>query len=437
MKIVSLSLQQGVGARPTPIVAKGDAVKRGQVIAEAIPDKLCVPLHTSVTGVVREITDDFIVIEQTEETQDFEKLNLEGSVAEIVRAAGLIGLGGAGFPTYVKLGTQLQKGGYLICNAAECEPVLGHNLFQMEQDIEGLIDGMHISMESTGAEKGIIGMKLKHKGVIKKITSFLKEKGITDIRVLPLRNIYPVGEERALIRDTINQLLPPGALPVEANSIVMNAETLYAVRDAVRFGKPLIDKWVTVAGRLRDIPKNEVFIKEYPLGTSIQEIIDEFGGVVEPVGEILLGGPYTGRRALLSQSLSKTTGGVIVTDEFDRQEKKLGIIQCACGPLEPRLREIAASMGSEVVAKTICKNAHEKNGTYKCQDPGNCPGQAEKVLELKKAGACAVLIGHCTDCSNTVMGSAPKLSMDVHHATDHVLKTMGMPYIRSYDEDQL
>lgn len=437
MRTVKLSISQGVGAPPTPVVQVGDKVQRGQVVAKENPEKLSVPVHASVTGVVKAVTDTIIEIEQTDESMEYVKLAAEDNVVNLVRQAGIIGLGGAGFPTYVKMNTKLQPGGYVICNASECEPVLNHNLYQMENDVEGLIDGMRISMESTGAEKGIIGIKFKHKEVIKKYTAYLKEKQIKDIRLLPLRNIYPVGEERALIRDTVNILLAPGALPVEANTIVMNVETLYAIRDAVKYGKPLIDKWITVAGKFKDVPKNEVVIREYPLGTQVADIVEEFGGVVEPIGEILLGGPYTGKRELEGQALLKTTGSVIATEPFDQQEKKLGIIQCACGPLEPRLREIAESMGAEVVGRVVCKNAHEKNGTYKCQDPGNCPGQAEKVLELRKLGAEAVLIGHCTDCSNTVMGSAPKLGMDVHHATDHVLKTMGMPYIRTYDENQL
>ena len=128
-------------------------------------------------------------------------------VAETVRRAGILGMGGAGFPAYVKLGTDLHKGGFILCNAAECEPILEHNMTQIMEETDALLDGMRIAMEATGADKGIIGIKLKHKEEIKHINGILKEKGIKDIRVLPLRNIYPVGEERALVRDTINVLI--------------------------------------------------------------------------------------------------------------------------------------------------------------------------------------------------------------------------------------
>lgn len=435
--LIRHSLRQGIGAPPTPIVKEGDTVKRGQLIAENDPEKLSVPLHASVTGVIKEVTEEEIVIEQTSDEQDFLPLEVEGSLADIVRASGLIGLGGAGFPSYVKMNTKLQPGGYIVCNAAECEPVLRHNIEQIEKDPEHLIEAMKIAMESTGAEKGIIGMKLKHKDTIKLLTKTLKDMNETAVRVLPLRNVYPVGEERALLRDTINVLLPPGALPVEGNAVVFNVETLYAIRDAVVDKKPYIDKYVTVAGKLKDFKKGESAVVHVPIGTPIKTFIDQFGGIDGEIGEILIGGPYTGRRADETAVIDKIAGGVTFTDKFDQQPKKLGIIQCACGPLEPRLRQIAESMGSEVVGLQVCKNAHEQKVGYKCQDPGNCPGQAEKVLALKKEGAEAVLIGHCTDCSNTVMGSAPKLGMDVHHATDHVMKTMGLHYIRTFDENLL
>lgn len=432
-----LMLQQGIGAKPVPVVSVGDAVKRGQVIAREVPDALSVPLHAPVTGIVRECTEEYLRIEGTDESQAYLPLPPADTVAETVRQAGIIGLGGAGFPTYVKLNTRLRPGGYVLCNAAECEPVLTHNLHQMEKEAEKLIGGMRIAMQATGAEKGIIGMKFKHRDVIKKLTSFLQT--VDDaIRVLPLRNVYPVGEERALIRDTLNQLLPAGALPVEANAVVFNVETLCAVYEAVEEQKPFIDKWMTIGGRLQEIPFGETRVIKVPLGTEFSRLIECFGGIQEPRGEILMGGPYTGRRAGEHAAVQKVNGSLFVTDPFPATEKPLGLILCACGPLEDRMYEIAESMGvSKPVGMEICKNAVEQKVGYKCKDPGNCPGQAEKVLALKKKGAEAVLIGHCTDCTNTVMGSAPSLGMDVHHCTDHLQHTMGRPLIRTFDEELL
>ena len=432
-------LKQGVGVPPTVCVKKGDAVKRGEVIADYDPEKLSVPLHASVTGKVIDVQEDFILVEQTDTSDDYVKLKAGGDDAETVRRAGILGMGGAGFPAYVKMGTKLKPGGYILCNAAECEPILEHNMAQIMAETDALVGGIRIAMESTGAEKGIIGIKLKHREEIKHIVGYLKENKIKDIRVLPLRNIYPVGEERALVRDTINQLIPPGGLPAEANAVVFNVETLCAIYHAVKDLKPCIDKYVTVAGKFKKFKnKGEKEIIHIPYGMLVEDIIEDFGGLDEPIGEILIGGPYTGRRSDDYAAIYKLYGGVTATEPFEKAKGPMGVIQCACGPSKERLFEIANSLGQEPVDHRVCKNAVEqKNGSYKCKDPGNCPGQAEHVLAFKKQGCESILIGHCSDCTNTVMASAPKAGLEVHHATDTALRTMGRPLIRIFDENVL
>lgn len=435
--MIVLDLRQGIGAQPGVVVQENDAVQRGQVLAAAQPDALSVPLHASVSGTVVAITETQIHIEPDGHDDSFLPLDDAGPVWKTVQNAGLLGRGGAGFPTYVKLKTELEPGGYVLCNAAECEPVLRHNLHQIDHETEKLIAGMRIAMDATGAEKGIIGIKLIHTQQIKRLTSYLKEQKIPDIRVLPLRNLYPVGEERALIRDTLNQLLPAGALPVEANSVVFNVETLIGICEAVTERKPAIDKWITVAGRLRGIAEGVSEVLRVPVGTQVKDILRRFGGIAEPYGEILLGGPYTGRRGSPEDAVQKMTGGILVTVPFAQEAGPMGIIQCACGPLEGRMREIAASMGvSEITGYEICKNATPQKVGYKCEDPGHCPGQAEKVLGVYRAGAKAVLIGHCTDCTNTVMGSAAPLGMRVLHVTDAVMDTMCLARTRWMNEEK-
>ncbi|PKK39762.1 Electron transport complex protein RnfC [Clostridiaceae bacterium JG1575] len=432
-----LALKNGIGAPSVPVVAPNDPVQRGQMIARYVPEALSVSLHSPVTGVVEEVTAEAVVIRGEKRSEDFLALDRTLPVGELVRSAGIIGQGGAGFPAYVKLQTDLKDGGYVLCNAAECEPGLCHNLAQIKSNPQGLLRGMRIAMEATGAPKGIIGIKWKHRDTIRLLTGTLKRLGIGDIRVLPLRNVYPVGEERALIRDTLNILLGPGELPMAAHCVVFNAETLDSIRRAVDEGKPLIDKWLTVTGAVNGFEKGDSRVLEVPIGTPVEKVLADLGGVKEPLGEVLLGGPYTGHRAEAGEGVTKILGGIIPTEPFEKVGEPLGIIQCACGPTYPRMLQIAQSMGAPVVAHEICKNAHEVKGAYKCENPGHCPGQAEKVLALKKAGATHVLIGHCTDCTNTVMGSAPKLQMTVHHCTDHIMKTLGKPLIRTYDEDQL
>lgn len=428
MRKYSLVLSQGIGRASEPVVKTGDDVERGQLIADLDKKDLGVPLHSPVKGKVLSVDSEKIIIEGSIDDKKFVPIEKGANDVETVRNAGIIGMGGAGFPTYVKMETDLSKGGYVICNAAECEPILEHNMKQIELEAEKLIEGIKIVQNSTGASKAIIAIKMKNKNAIKALTKLIKNE--KDIRVFPLEDIYPAGDERAVIKSTLNILLEPTQLPFEANCVVLNVETLVAVYEAVVKQKPLIDKYITVAGNFKDISKEKYEVRVYPIGTYVSDIIKEYGGTKEGVGEILIGGPHTGHRAKKEEALTKTSGGVIATDPFMQAEGKLGIIQCACGPIKDRNYEIAESMNAEVVAWTVCKNAHDVNGTYKCEDPGNCPGQAEKVLELRRAGAEEILIGHCSDCSNTVMQAAPKIGLKVHHGTDQAMRAMGLDVIR-------
>lgn len=114
----------------------------------------------------------------------------------------------------------------------------------------------------------------------------------------------------------------------------------------------------------------------------------------------------------------------------------MGLLICACGGDEERMRDLAEKMNAEVVSVQTCKQAVEMKSNLKCENPGNCPGQALKVMNIKKEGAKHILIGNCTDCSNTVMGSAPKMNLEVHHQTDHVLQTVGKDVIRYMTESK-
>lgn len=432
--MLKFNLRMGIGAPASPIVKDGDEVKRGQKIADFDPEQLSVPIYSSVNGKVKEVTDEAIYIEKTDDNKEYLKIDKKDNLADVAREAGIIGLGGAGFPTYVKLNTDLKGEGYLLINASECEPILEHNITQIRENPQKFIDAVKLVKENINAKMAFIAMKIIHTEEIKALTKLLKENNITDIRVFPLKNMYPVGEERAIIRDVLNQLLSVTDLPNAADAVVMNSETTIAIYDAYTDGKPLIDKMMTVAGNLNDLGKNEYAVRTYPIGTILSDIIEEFGGVRENSGEIIIGGPYTGHTMLEKEILSKTVGGIIVADPCE-QVTNLGIIRCACGPNKDRLLHIAEMMGvkeEDLVGYETCKNAKEvKPGVFKCQNPGICPGQAEKVLNLYKNGATDILIGHCTDCSNTVAANVAKIPVEMHHATDHAKDSMGLERTRA------
>ncbi|WAW14257.1 proline reductase-associated electron transfer protein PrdC [Peptostreptococcus equinus] len=431
---VHLLLKQNIGAKNTPIVKVGDEVKRGQLIGDY--EGLGAYLHSSVDGKVIEINDDEIVIEANDvQSEDYVKIQQGSTIQETVKNAGIVGLGGAGFPTHIKLGTDLGGTGYILCNAAECEPILSHNMNQVLANPKKLIRGMQICMEACNAAHGVFALKEIHPKEIQALEKTIDDPRIT-VKAMP--DLYPMGEERAVVRECLGVVLDTDKLPSEVNAVVINSETLGAIVDAVDDLKPLIDKQITVAGYLNTANSLEIF-NNVPIGTKVGDLIERAGGIYKygEYGEIIMGGPFTGLSTTYDSPIKKATGGILVTKPYEKDTRKMGLLVCACGGNEARLREIAGYMNSEVVGVERCKQAVEgKGGVLKCENPGHCPGQAEKMLKLKKAGAETVLISNCTDCTNTVMGVAPKMKMPVYHQTDTILETMGIEKVRYLKDGQ-
>lgn len=423
MGLQKILLRQHVGAPCEAIVKVGDRVKKGSLIAK--PTGLGANIFSSVYGEVKEITEDAIIIEKDED-QPEEFVELEGEdKLQLIKDAGVVGMGGAGFPTAIKLGTKVK---YILVNAAECEPLLHHNVDQMVDNTELTIRGLKYVMEICQAEKGIFAIKAKNQKAVDALVEGTKGDNSLDIHLLP--DIYPMGEERAVVREVLGILLQPTDLPSVADAVVINVETLQRVAEAIELKKPCFSKNVTVVGKLNGGTDPHVFM-DVPVGTSVKELIERAGGIYGEYGEVIMGGPFTGKACELDAPITKTTGGIIVTQPFeDLKGEKMGLLVCACGGNEERMQDLAKKMNAEVVCVQKCKQAADVKGNLKCENPGNCPGQALKVMNIKKAGAKHILIGNCTDCSNTVMGSAPKMNVEVHHQTDHVLQTVGKDVIR-------
>jgi proline reductase-associated electron transfer protein PrdC len=425
-------LKQHIGAESVPVIVKDDTVNRGQIIALKPENSLGANIYSSVSGVVKEVTDTEIVITADEVQPDtYTKLTKEEPL-ELIEEAGIVGLGGAGFPTYVKLSQPFEKDGVVIVNAAECEPILEHNIYSIEKNPEQLIRGLQIVMDITKAKWGIIAIKKIHKEAIDSLQQVLHEKRITDISLSFLQDIYPMGEERAVIRETLGVLLGVKALPMDANSIVINVETVCRIEEAVDLKKPLIDKNMTIAGKIKGNENLIQVFENVPIGISVEEMFNRAGGLAEDYGELIMGGPFTGKRTYPDSPVIKTTGGLIAAECFPKGPEKIGLLVCACGADKDRLMELAESMGSEVVGVEYCKQARQVKTAYKCENPGKCPGQVQKIMALKKAGAEAVLISNCTDCSNTVMSCAPKLELPVYHCTDGALRAVNHKLVRRF-----
>lgn len=427
---IILLLKQGVGKPSVPCVKKGDKVKVGQLIAK--PQGLGANLHSSVDGVVSQVTDTAIYVKTSKVVKTIgqnepKKIKADkNDLLACVDEAGVVGMGGAGFPTAAKLSTKLNDG-YILVNAAECEPILAHNMAQLVQYPNETIKGIQYAMKIANAKQGIIAIKQKHKEEIDSILKALK--GIDNIRVHLLPDIYPMGEERAVVRECLGILLPVTALPSEANAHVINVETVLRVYEAIEHRRPIVSKKITVSGKIKGLKNGVKVFNDVPIGLKVKDVINAAGGIDGDYGEIIMGGPFMGKPCSLDHPVTKTTGGIIVTKPFKNYKKaKVGLLVCACGANEDRLKDIARKYNMEVVDVEYCKQAKDPkgNGVYKCENPGNCPGQALKCMNIKKAGATEILISNCSDCTNTVMGSAPGLGLNVHHATDHIFETVGM-----------
>lgn len=436
MENIQILLKQGAVGRPCePIVKIGDKVKRGQLLAT--PAGLGANVHSSISGEVIKINEEMIIIKpDSEQSSAYEKIN-KGTNLEMIKEAGIIGQGGAGFPTFIKIyngqeNKPVLNHGYILVNASECEPGLKHNILQIEEDPAALLRGVHYIMEIAGADKGIIAIKKKNRKAIEALDELLKDDSAIERHLLP--DIYPMGEERAVVRECLGIELEPDKLPSAANAVVINSETIYSCVSAIEDQKPCIDKWVTVRGMIKGGNGAHVF-KNVPIGISVQTLINKAGGADDECGygEIIMGGAFTGKSTTLDAPITKTTGAILLPRPFrDLKGAKVGILVCACGGDLERMRELVQKYNGTEACVCYCKQAKEMpNGTRKCERPGNCPGQVQNNLDFKKAGCEYIIIGNCSDCSNTVMASGPKMGLKVLHMTDLAMMAVGHPLYRT------
>ena len=423
-----LFLKQHIGAPSVPVVNSLDTVKKGALIAKCPDGTLGAHLHTSVSGKVKRVTDEYIEIEaDTVQPDEYEPIKGD-SVIELIEAAGIVGMGGAGFPTHVKLRTKFEVSPTVIINAVECEPVLEHNIRSIEEHPDQVYKGLLYAMEAAGSQKGIIAIKAKHKEAIDRLGNVIDQLKVSIVR---LPDLYPMGEERAVIRETLGTLLSVNQLPSEAGVVVINSETARRITEAVELRKPVITKDITLGGRIHETKLIQTFF-EVPIGTTAETLLHEAKGSGEhqEYGEIIMGGPFTGKHCEMETPITKTSGGILLTMPYIKDHRKMGLLVCACGANKERLKEIAGQMEADVVGIEYCKQAVEVRGALKCENPGKCPGQSQKVLKLRKEGAETLLISNCTDCTNTVMSIAPQLKMPVYHCTDGALRAVNHKLIR-------
>lgn len=324
---VIIPLQQHIGAPCTPLVKVNDYVKVGQKIGEA-NGFVSAPVHSSVSGKVVAIEDrpsssgklvKSIVIESDGEfnyddnikpNEDIDNLKPE-EIRQIVRDAGIVGMGGAMFPTAVKLNPPPDKKiDIVILNGAECEPYLtaDHRLM-LEKPVD-IVHGLLAIMKALGASKGYVGIEDNKKDAIKEMKKSCKEFG--DIEVAVLKTKYPQGSEKHIIKAITGREIPSGKLPADIGVVVDNVGTAFAIAEAIKFGKPLIERVVTVTGEGIMTPKN----LRVKIGTPFRELIECCGGFKGIPGKVISGGPMMGMAQYsIDVPVIKGTSGILVLPE--------------------------------------------------------------------------------------------------------------------------
>lgn len=343
-EVVTIPLSQHIGAPATATVAKGDKVKVGQVIATAT-GFVSSNIHSSVSGTVTAV-DMFIdgggmrkpsVTIAVEGDQWLDTIDrspkLESSctlsqkeIVDKIAAAGIVGMGGATFPTQVKLSVPVGKiAEFLIINGVECEPYLTSDHRVMMEKGDELMIGVSILARALGVKKSYIGIENNKPDAIEHLKSVAAE--FSGVEIVPLKVQYPQGGEKQLIDSIIGRQVPSGGLPIDVGAVVQNVGTALAVYQAVQKNKPLIERVVTVTGK--GLVKSANFMVR--IGTPIRSLIEYCGGLAEDTGKVINGGPMMGRAIYnLDSPVTKGTSGVLIIRECESTRANSGsCIKCA------------------------------------------------------------------------------------------------------------
>ena len=336
-------LSQHIGAPASPIVSVGDHVLKGQKIAEA-GGFVSAPIHASVSGTVKAIEPHFnptgskvncIVVENDGEYQEvpyapakpFDELTKE-AILNLISEAGIVGMGGAGFPTKVKLSPkEPEKIEYVIANCAECEPYITADYRRMLENPEELVSGMKVVLKLFDNAKGIFGVEDNKPDCIAKLTELTKNEPRMEVKALKTK--YPQGSERQLIFATTGRAINSTMLPADAGCIVDNVDTIVAIYHAVKLGRPLMHRIVTITGDAIADPRNFYVC----IGTNYAELVEAAGGFKTQPKKIISGGPMMGFAMFgLDVPTTKTTSALLCLTEDAVEDASQNATACInCG----------------------------------------------------------------------------------------------------------
>ncbi|MEE0969178.1 MAG: electron transport complex subunit RsxC [Clostridia bacterium] len=422
---ITIPMSQHVGPHCIPIVRIGDSVLKGQTVG--IPDGgLGCPVHSPVSGKVKAIGsyNNFegkpvktVVIENdglyemSSEIRPIEKKLSETSseeIIEIIRKAGIVGMGGAAFPTYAKLQASIGKVDRLIINCAECEPYITANHRLMLERPGEIINGAKILLKALGLRLADIATEDNKLDAVAKLEEKIGASKMINIRVMQTK--YPQGDERQLIYALTGRELPAGRIAADVGCVIFNAETCAAVYRAFAFGLPLIERIVTVSGDCIASPKNVLT----PIGASYKDLIDFCGGTKKEPKKIINGGPMMGVSVWdINSPITKSTSAVLVFSEDMCTDDSDSFNCIRCGRC---VKNCPMHLMPNYIAQFAMKGRYEETETYhvnSCVECGtcsyNCPGRvpivqyirvAKGVLKAKKAALLAEAAENMTDIDN-------------------------------------
>lgn len=345
---VTIPLSQHIGAPCKALVSVGALVRKGEMIGETT-GVVAAPIHASLSGKVTAVGPaphpggslvPSITIESDkkdewihglEEHSDYLDLDAD-TLRKIITKAGVVGLGGAAFPTHVKLNPPKDKKIHtLILNGVECEPYLTADHRLMVEQTSEMIEGLKILVRILGVQKVYIGIEDNKPDALKIVEAAVEKEGrnLVETRVVSLETKYPQGGEKQLIQAILGLEVPNGGLPMDLGLVVQNVGTAAAIYEAVRFGRPLIERIITVTGRGVLQPKN----LRVRIGTPIRDVIRFCGGFAGEPGKVIMGGPMMGpAQYTLDVPIVKGTGGILIfpKEEVSVEESRACIRCSAC-----------------------------------------------------------------------------------------------------------
>lgn len=334
-KIVYISMQQHIGAPAKPIVKVGDEVKVGEKIGQ-MQGFVSANIHSSVSGKVTAIKDlevpggvsTCVVIENDFKNSIHESVKPKGNlddlkkedIVEIIKEAGIVGMGGATFPTHVKISPPPDKKiDFVILNGAECEPYLTADHRLMIENSEDVVFGLRVLMKALNVKKGYIGIEVNKPDAIDAIKEVAKD--YSDIEVVGLEVKYPQGAEKQLIYACTKREVPSGGLPMDAGAVVNNVGTAAQIAKTIKTGMPLVERITTITGSCIQEPKNLIT----KVGTLFSEIIEECGGFKKDkeIGKVIMGGPMMGiAQHTINIPTNKGTSGILCLDKAEATTPK-------------------------------------------------------------------------------------------------------------------